>query len=349
MLSRERFLRACRCEATDRPPFWIMRQAGRYLPEYQELKSKYSFVEMVHDPELACEVTMQPMRRYPLDAAILFSDILVIPEALGQPYHFLSKGGVEMAFKLNSPTKINQLNPDRAPEALSYVTEAMQLVRKELNGEKALLGFGGSPWTLATYMVEGGSSAKTHDSIKNMAYGYPQLFEALMEKLTQALISYLRQLIEAGADAIQIFDSHAALCADETYWKFSLQWIHYIALALEDTGVPIILYTKGMGHRIEELMRTGVHVHSVDWTVNLEHVHNCLAGRAAVQGNLDPSLLCTSPEITQKHVQHILNKMQHKPGYIFNLGHGITPNAKTQCMEALAYAVTNASNPNVAP
>ena len=204
MTSRERFLAACDCQPLDRPPIWIMRQAGRYLPEYRALKAKSSFVNMVKTPELAAEVTLQPLRRFALDAAILFSDILVIPEALGQAYMFRDQGGIGMEYAISSRAQVDALAPASAvTERLQYVPAALKLLKNELKGEKALLGFGGSPWTLATYMVEGGSSEDFH-RIKELYYSDRPLFEALLEKLTQALIIYFKMQIEAGADAIPV-------------------------------------------------------------------------------------------------------------------------------------------------
>lgn len=332
MTSRERFLSACHRQPLERPPVWVMRQAGRYLPEYRALKEKHSFLELVRTPELACEVTLQPLKRFPLDAAILFSDILVIPEALGQPYHFREGGGIEMEFKLNSANKIAEMDPERVREHLSYVEDAMSLTREELGEEKALLGFGGSPWTLATYMIEGGST-HSQELVKQMCYTYPQLFEALMEKLTAALIDYFRMQIRAGADAIQIFDSFAHLCPHEHYWSLSLQWIQYITMALGN-DVPIILYAKGMGHLPEELKRSGASVFSVDWTVSLKDLKRALGRNYAVQGNLDPTLLSTRPQRVAEETRLILDDMAGTSGHILNLGHGILPSAKIECMEA---------------
>ena len=240
MTSRERFLAACAGEKLDRPPLWVMRQAGRYLPEYRALKAKSSFLEMVRTPTLATEVTLQPLRRFSgLDAAILFSDILVIPEALGQGYHFRDEGGIGMDYRLETRAQIEALAPAEAvPERLAYVANTLALLKKELAGQKALLGFGGSPWTLATYMIEGGSSEEFELS-KRLFYTDRPLFDALLEKLTAALIAYFQMQIRAGADAIQIFDSWGGIIAGPDYEAASLQWIRRIIAALADVIVIV--------------------------------------------------------------------------------------------------------------
>ena len=245
MNSRERFLAAAHCQPVDRPPIWLMRQAGRYLPEYRELKAKHDFVTMVRTPELAAEVTLQPLKRFPLDAAVIFSDILVIPEALGQGYHFRDQGGIGMDYLLDTPEKIAALDSSKITEKLNYVAEALKLTRTKMGDEKALLGFCGSPWTLACYMVEGGS-AKDFVAIKKLAWDQPEQFEALMQKLTSAIVEYLHMQIDAGADALQIFDSWGAICPATHYEAWSLRWIRHIIKELKKR-VPVILYAKGWG------------------------------------------------------------------------------------------------------
>ncbi len=338
MNSRERFFKACEGASLPRPPIWVMRQAGRYLPEYRALKEKHSFLEMVRTPELACEVTLQPLKRFALDAAIIFSDILVIPEALGQAYHFRDTGGIEMDFHLRHREQVDKMEPRRVGEKLKYVTDALRLVRKELDGKKALLGFGGSPWTLATYMIEGGSS-KNHETIKCIYYEDTQLFESIMQKLCDALILYFKMQIEAGVDAIQIFDSFGHLCAENEYYELSLKWVAKIAEALGGV-VPIIFYAKGMGHLPQLLKLSGANIYSVDWTVSLPHIKRELGQGYGVQGNLDPALLSTSPECVRKKTLALLDRMKLESGYIFNLGHGILPTAKLACMEALVDTVS---------
>ncbi|MGC6505787.1 MAG: uroporphyrinogen decarboxylase [Coraliomargaritaceae bacterium] len=338
MTPRQRFLAAANCQPVDRPPIWLMRQAGRYLPEYRELKAAHDFVTMVRTPELASEVTLQPMRRFPLDAAIIFSDILVIPEALGQSYHFRDQGGIGMDYLLDHNDKIAALDATKIPEKLCYVGGALQASRRKLGDDTALLGFCGSPWTLACYMVEGGS-AKEFTAIKKLAWDEPEAFEMLIKKLTQASIEYLHMQIDAGADAVQIFDSWAALCPDAHYEAWSLRWIRQIIHEINNR-VPVILYAKGMGHKSADLLHTGASILGMDWTVNLGRTRQSIGKHTALQGNLDPVTLTTTPEIVIREADRILEEVAHTPGFIFNLGHGMLPSAKIKCVEALMEVVT---------
>ena len=342
MTSRERFLAALACQPLDRPPLWVMRQAGRYLPEYRALKAKSSFLEMVKTPELATEVTLQPLRRFPaLDAAILFSDILVIPEALGQPYAFRDTGGIQMAFRLETRAQIDALAPaDSVPETLSYVGAALRLLKREVaTTGHTLLGFGGSPWTLATYMLEGGSS-DDFARAKLLFYTDRPAFDALLEKLTASLAAYFRMQIEAGADAIQIFDSWGGILAGCDYEAASLQWIRRLVAALPK-DFPIILYAKGTSPHLAVQAGSGVRAISLDWTADLAAVRASLPRNVALQGNLDPVLMTTTPEIVRTQATRLLDSMRGKPGHVFNLGHGITPDAKIECMQALVDTVTS--------
>ncbi len=342
MTSRERFLAALACQPLDRPPVWVMRQAGRYLPEYRALKAKSSFLEMVRTPELATEVTLQPLRRFPgLDAAILFSDILVIPEALGQPYAFRDTGGIQMGFRLETRAQIDALAPaDSVPETLSYVGAALRLLKREVAATgHTLLGFGGSPWTLATYMLEGGSS-EDFARAKLLFYTERPAFEALMEKLTAALAAYFRMQIEAGADAIQIFDSWGGILAGQDYEAASLRWIRRLVAELP-SDFPIILYAKGTAPHLPAQAASGVRAISVDWTADLAAVRAALPANVAVQGNLDPVLMTTTPEIVRAQSTRLLESMRGRAGHVFNLGHGITPDAKIECMQTLVDTVVS--------
>ncbi|HZP59408.1 MAG TPA: uroporphyrinogen decarboxylase [Opitutaceae bacterium] len=338
MNSRERFLAACACAPLDRPPVWLMRQAGRYLPEYRALKEKHSFLGMVRTPALAAEVTLQPLRRFALDAAILFSDILVVPEALGQGYRFRDEGGIAMDFALASRADIDRLAPAGAvPERLAYVAGALALLKKELAGRTALLGFGGAPWTLACYMLEGGGSenfARARDFFRTDRTA----FEALMQKLTAALIAYFRLQIGAGADAIQIFDSWAGLLPPADYEEASLRWIREIIAALP-RDFPVILFAKGAGAQLGEQSRTGARVLSVDWTVNLAAARAQVSPAIALQGNLDPQLLTTTPDAVRAATRRLLDSLRGSAGHIVNLGHGLTPEARIDCVEALVETV----------
>jgi uroporphyrinogen decarboxylase len=337
MNSRERFLAACRNEKTGRPPVWVMRQAGRYLPEYRALKEKHTFLEMVKTPDLATEVTLQPMKRFALDAAIIFSDILIIPEAMGQPFEFRETGGIAMAYAVDTEEKVAKLATSDIAEKLKYVSEALKQTRVELGNDKALIGFGGSPWTLASYMVEGGSSS-SYAVIKKMLYTRPELFDALLMKITDALIEYFHTQVDAGVDAIQIFDSWAGVLSDHTYWDASAKYIAKIIRALQGK-VPLILYPKGAHAWTEALGKTGADVIGVDWTISIGRFYDSLEGACAVQGNLDPALMSTDPGIVSTEVSRILRDFNNRGGHIFNLGHGILPDAKIECMEALIESV----------
>lgn len=343
MLSRDRFLAACAGQPLDRPPLWIMRQAGRYLPEYRELKAKSSFLEMVRTPELATEVTLQPLRRFALDAAILFSDILVIPEALGQPYRFRDEGGIAMDRRLETAADVASLNPASAVEEnLSYVAHTLRLLRRELGDQTALLGFGGSPWTLASYMIEGGSS-ENFERIKTLFYTQRPIFDALLTKLSDALIVYLQMQIRAGADAVQIFDSWGGIIAGRDYEAASLQWIRRIIAALPKE-FPVILYAKGTTPHLLDQAFSGAKVLSVDWTCDLSIVRRNLPPNVAVQGNLDPVLLNTTPEVVRHETSRLLESMRGLNGHIFNLGHGIMPQARIDCVQTLVETVVGWKN-----
>ena len=341
MNHRQRFLRASRSQPVDRPPLWVMRQAGRHLPEYRALKEKYSFHEIAQTPELALEVTMQPLRRYDMDAAIIFTDILVIPEALGQPYGFPKGGGIEMDFAIESEADIDRLSPEGVREKLAYVAEALKLVRAELGDQRALIGFGGSPWTLATYMIEGGSS-KEKERARELFYTDRPLFDRLMQKITDALVDYLHMQIEAGADVIQLFDSWGGALAPDAFEGASVRWMREIVDALPD-DVPTIVFSKGMHDHTDALVSTGADVLGVGWTARLEEVKARLPDDVAVQGNLDPVVMNTTPELVEREATKILGAMKDYDGHIFNLGHGISPRCRIECMEALVETVSNFS------
>ncbi|MCE0499469.1 MAG: uroporphyrinogen decarboxylase [Methylacidiphilales bacterium] len=321
----------------DRPPVWLMRQAGRALPEYRALREKHTFVDLVRTPELAAEVTLQPIRRFDFDAAILFSDILVIPEAMGQPYHFRDSGGIEMEFAVTTAADIGKLDPHRAAEKLHYVADALRLIKPALEGHTALLGFAGSPWTLANYMIEG-TGAHGFTRAKLLFYTEPLLFGQLMEKLTLAVTEYLKLQIASGVDAVQIFDSSGGLLADNAFDAASGRWIRQIITAL-GSQVPVILFSKGAHGKWASLVATGANILSLDWTQPLAEVRALLPDHVGVQGNLDPALLATTPEIVAAETTRILKSMQGRPGHIFNLGHGVTPDAKLECIQALVTAV----------
>jgi uroporphyrinogen decarboxylase len=351
MTSRERFLAACACRPVERPPVWIMRQAGRYLPEYRELKARHSFAKLVRTPELAAEVSLQPLRRFAFDAAILFSDILVVPEALGQGYRFGEEGGIAMEFRIETRAQLDRLSYENVRERLCYVGETLRLLRSQLASCTALLGFGGSPWTLACYMLEGGGSDDFR-RVRELFRTDRVFFDALLEKLTAALIEYFKLQIESGADAIQIFDSWGGLIAGPDYEPASLQWIRRVVAALP-AGFPVILFAKGTGRHLAAQAATGVRALGVDWTVDLPSAHDALAQdpalrarniRVALQGNLDPALLSTTPATVRDATRRLLESMRHRPGFIVNLGHGILPDASIDCVAALVGTVTGWTN-----
>ena len=339
MTSRERFLSALRCEPLQRPPIWIMRQAGRYLPEYRALKEKHDFVTMVRTPELATEVTLQPLQRFPLDAAILFSDILIIPEALGQPYHFREGGGIAMDYRLETSAQIQALDPTAVPEKLDYVGRTLGLLRRTLGNDKALLGFGGSPWTLATYMLEGGSST-AFSRAKSLYFEHRGDFEALMERLTDAVSRLFEMQIRAGVDAIQIFDSWGGACPGPHYDAMSLRWIREIIRRLP-RGFPVILFAKGMISHLPGLVQSGARALSIDSQVPLHLLRHQIPPQIALQGNLDPTLLELPPAVVEAEALRFLGSMRRTRGHIVNLGHGITPQARVESVAALVNTVVH--------
>ena len=342
---KERFLNACRCLPVDKTPVWLMRQAGRSLPEYRALKEKHSFLELARTPELATEVTLQPIRRFGFDAAVLFSDILVVPEAMGQPYTFLETGGIRMEFTIRSASDIARLEARGAVERLDYVARALRLISKELGGKTALLGFAGSPWTLARYMVEGTGSGGKH-SIKELFYTEPKLFGELLEKITGVVSDFLKMQIEAGAEALQIFDSNGDMLADGAFEAASGRWIREVISSLGGK-VPVILFSKGGYGRLDQLVSTDASVLSVDWTQSLAAVRRALPEKVGVQGNLDPFLLTTTPEVVSAETSRILSGMREVKkegleGHVFNLGHGVPKEAKLECLAALVETVRSA-------
>ena len=334
---RERFLRACRCQTNDRPPIWMMRQAGRSLPEYRELKKNRTFTELVQDPSLAAEATLQPVRRFGYDAAVIFSDILVIAEAMGSKYQLLDKGGVQVDFALNSKDDIDRLDTSRVLDHIGYTPEAIKLVRKEFGDERAIIGFAGSPWTLASFMVEGGSSRENLRS-RALLHDEPKLFFALLEKITEASIVYLKAQIEAGADVIQIFDSQGGTLAPNLFWRMSGIWMQRIVDAIGGE-VPVIVFARNVHHNFTEVVQIGANALSIDWSIDLRETANTIPADVAVQGNLDPALLIARPESAATEARRICESMRGRNGFIFNLGHGVPPEADIAAIEAVAKAV----------
>jgi len=338
MNSRDRFLAALRRQPHGRAPVWIMRQAGRYLPEYRALKAKSDFVTMVRTPDLAVEVTLQPLRRFPaLDAAILFSDILVIPEALGVGYRFRDEGGIAMERALTCAADVAGLAVGGAADRLHYVYAALAQLRRELGHDKALLGFAGSPWTLACYLVEGGGS-EDFPKTKALVKSDPAMMHRILGILADAVAEYLTRQFAAGADAIQIFDSWAGALQGTDYEEFSLRYIRAVLERLP-AGAPVILYAKGKSPQAAALAATGVPCLGVDWTMPLSHVRR-LAGRPlCLQGNLDPEFMVGEPAAAHDAAMEVLADNAGDPGHIFNLGHGITPQARIESFQAVLDAV----------
>jgi len=282
--NRQRFLDACACRPVDRPPIWMMRQAGRALPEYRELKKKHSFIEMVQTPDLATEVTLQPIRRFGFDAAVMFSDILVIPEAMGQGYTFREEGGIQMDFSISGQQDVDRLCEAGVVERLDYVAQAIGQIKMELDGQTALLGFTGSPWTLANYMMEGGSTSEFVQA-RRLCQTEPKLFEQLMEKLTVGVADYLKMQAEAGVDAVQIFDSLGGLLSSEEYDEVSGRWIRRIIESLQG-AVPVILFSRGTAGCLQELVQTRAQVLGLDWSISLAEARLHMPATMGVQGNL---------------------------------------------------------------
>jgi len=335
--NRARFLAACGCQPVDRPPVWLMRQAGRALPEYRVLKQKHSFLELVQTPELAAEVTLQPIRRFDFDAAILFSDILVVAEGLGQRYEFREQSGIEMEFLIKSEADVERLEASAVTERLQYVAKALPLIKSALDGRTALIGFAGSPWTLANFMLEGGG-VKEYKKAKALLYNEPKLFDLLLEKLTQAVTDFLQLQIDSGVDAVQIFDSLGGVLAEGSFEAGSSRWMKQIISSLK-RQVPVIVFSKGTHGNWDDLVGTGAEILGVDWNVRLAEVRDRVPAHVGVQGNLDPFLLTTTPALVAAETGRLISEMKGRPGHIFNLGHGVPPNAKLENIEALVNTV----------
>ncbi len=343
-LKNDRFLRALLKQPVDVTPVWMMRQAGRYLPEYRATRAKAGdFVNLMKNPELACEVTIQPLDRYPqIDAAILFSDILTIPDAMGQGLYFETGEGPRFKKVVSSMADIEALPIPDAEQDLGYVMDAVRTIRRELNGRVPLIGFTGSPWTLATYMVEGGSSRDFRKS-KAMLYDNPQAMHALLDKLARSITVYLNGQIQAGAQAVQIFDSWGGALSSAAYQEFSLRYMKQIidGLIREHDGrrVPVILFTKGGGLWLESMADTGAEALGLDWTCDIGSARQRVGDKVALQGNMDPAVLHAKPAAIRAEVARILAAYGPGNGQVFNLGHGITPEVPPEHAKAFFEAV----------
>ncbi len=342
-LKNDRFLRALMRQPVDVTPVWMMRQAGRYLPEYRASRSRAgSFMDLCTSPEMACEVTLQPLERYPLDAAIIFSDILTIPDAMGLGLYFEEGEGPRFRKTVRTAADVDNLPELKVEDDLGYVMSAVSTVRRELNGRVPLIGFSGSPWTLATYMVEGESS-KDFRRAKTMAFDQPQLMHELLDKLARAVTDYLNGQIKAGAQAIQIFDTWGGALSGTAYREFSLNYMEKIIKGLikenEGREVPVIMFTKNGGQWLEHMADAGAHALGLDWTTEIGLARARVGHKVALQGNMDPTMLYASPARIREEVGTILESFGSGPGHIFNLGHGITPEVDPEHAGAFINAV----------
>ena len=342
-LKNDRYLKALLREPVDMTPVWMMRQAGRYLPEYKATRAQAGdFISLCRNADLACEVTLQPLRRYALDAAILFSDILTIPDAMGLGLSFGAGEGPKFAHPIEHKIQVDNL-PIPDPEGeLQYVMNAVRTIRRELKGEVPLIGFSGSPWTLATYMVEGGSS-KAFTKIKKMMYADPQILHALLDKLADSVILYLNAQIKAGAQAVMVFDTWGGVLAHEEYKTFSLQYMQKIVEGLirenEGRKVPVTLFTKGGGLWLEAIADTGCDAVGLDWTVDIREAKKRVGHKVALQGNMDPSVLYAPAARIEQEVKNILAGFGEGSGHVFNLGHGIHQDVPTESPKVFVDAI----------
>ncbi|ATS52571.1 uroporphyrinogen decarboxylase [Xanthomonas citri pv. fuscans CFBP 6996] len=352
MLKNDRLLRALNRQPVDRTPVWLMRQAGRYLPEYRATRARAgSFLGMAKNPDIACEVTLQPLQRFPLDAAILFSDILTIPDAMGLELYFVEGEGPKFRHPVRDAAAIHRLGvPDMETE-LRYVMDAVRVIRRELDGSVPLIGFSGSPWTLACYMIEGGGS-KEYARIKAMAFNAPELLHHLLGTVTDAVIAYLAAQRAAGAQALQVFDTWGGVLSPAMYREFSLPYLTRIARELErGTGaerIPLVLFGKGNGAYVADLAASGAEAVGVDWTISLADAAQRAGGRVALQGNLDPATLYGSPEAIRSEVAKTLDSYAQgnggsREGHVFNLGHGMSPDMNPEHVGVLVEAVQSLS------
>ena len=348
-LKNDRYLKALLRQPVDQTPVWMMRQAGRYLPEYKATRAQAgSFMDLCKNTELACEVTLQPLRRFALDAAILFSDILTIPDAMGLGLYFETGEGPKFQRPITCAADVAAL-PVPDPELeLGYVTDAVRAIRRALDGQVPLIGFSGSPWTLATYMVEGGSS-KAFTKIKKLLFSEPAVAHAMLDKLADAVILYLNAQIKAGAQAVQIFDTWGGVLSGPAYQEFSLRYMHKIVdgLIREHDGrqVPVVLFTKGGGLWLEEIAATGCDGVGLDWTVDMADARRRIGDKVALQGNMDPSMLYAPAAAIETEVARILAGFGHGSGHVFNLGHGIHPDVDPANAGVFIDAVGRLSRP----
>lgn len=343
MIKNDRLIRALLRQPVDYTPIWIMRQAGRYLPEYKATRAKAGdFMSLCKNPELACEVTLQPLARFDLDAAILFSDILTIPDAMGLGLHFTPGEGPAFAKPIRQAADVQQLGIPDPETDLRYVMDAVRTIKQALHNEVPLIGFAGSPWTLATYMVEGGAS-KQFSLIKSMLYSQPQLLHQLLNKLAASVTEYLNAQIAAGVNVVMIFDTWGGILTTEAYQQFSLAYMQQIIQGLtkqmDGQTIPTILFTKNSTQWLEIIAASGCNAMGIDWTIDIGQARARVGHQVALQGNLDPAVLHAEPEFIRQAVKTILENYGKHPGHVFNLGHGITPDIPPEHVKVLVDAV----------
>ena len=326
-IKNDLFLKALRGEDLHRPPVWIMRQAGRYLPDFMKLKEKYDFFTRCHTPELACEITMMPIKQIGLDAAIIFSDILVIPQAMGVKVEMKNNFGPFIEFPIKNKSDIENLDIYNINERLDYVFKAVDLTKKALNNDVPLIGFAGSPWTILCYMVEG-SGSKNFAKAKNFCFKNPELAHQLLEKITYATITYLKKKVMSGVDTVQLFDSWGGVLSHSDYQSFSFPYIKQISDSLK-ANTPIIIYPKGCWHSLSAYSKIGASAIGVDWTCSARNARYLTGNNITLQGNLDPSRLFSSKKNIKKHTLSMLGEFGRNK-YIANLGHGILPNTPVE-------------------
>jgi uroporphyrinogen decarboxylase len=336
MIKNDLYLKALRGENVERPPVWMMRQAGRYLPEFRDLRDKYDFFTRCQTPEIAAEITMQPIRRFPLDAAILFSDILVVPQAMGIDFKMKENLGPWLENPIRTLEQIRRVEIPDVNDTLSYVFDAVELTLQKLDNEIPLIGFAGSPWTILCYCVEGKGS-KTFDTAKSFCFQNPEAAHLLLQKITDTTIAYLKRKVEKGVSAVQIFDSWGGMLSPEDYREFSWKYIKQITDELSQTTHAVV-FAKGCWFALEEMSKSSVSALGVDWTITPEFARNLTNSNITLQGNFDPARLYSPPETIKKMVCEMISRFG-KNQYIVNLGHGILPDIPLENAEAFVKAV----------
>ncbi|MEW6325353.1 MAG: uroporphyrinogen decarboxylase [Nitrospirota bacterium] len=337
-LRNDRLLRACRRQPVDRTPVWIMRQAGRYLPAYRALRRKVTFMELCKRPELAAEATLTPLETLGVDAAILFSDILIPVEAMGMTVRFTEQKGPQLPEPIRTAADLERLRAPDPEETMGFVPTAIRLVNRALDGRMPLLGFSGAPYTLATYMIEGETS-KNFYAIKRLLFESPKLLHALLDKLARTVTDYLNAQIAAGVHAVQLFDTWAGALAPDEYAEFGAPYTRQVIAGLRRAGTPVILYVNGGASYLERMAATGADVISLDWRIDIGEARRLIGDRVALQGNLDPCALYAPPDVIRAQVARILERFGRGDGHIFNLGHGILPDVPVEHAVAMVKAV----------